>query len=309
MGAKCCGRCEMTAAAGASSTPDGLHHGAIMTLDEFLARSQTCSCIDDLGTLFTGAVAALGYTNISFVRLGLIGEAAEQLFPKPLAMEAAAGRETSETGHCDAICHDVTPPGQRSGGSSRPAPKAKVGGPRSAVMTGDGRGHNLSIPLYNSNGSVDLVRVTAVGQASDEAVAARVTALAMLMRNRYWQLRQASPQPRRVLQRSHSGGPPDMTNAHCRALVLIDLAENRRKMGLPHLSDKLADSINASDLRDLQTWGYVVEEADDMVFRYYHVPSPLGTQHLFSCRQAREYRREGWRLAGLRHERCMKIDD
>jgi len=101
---------------------------------------------------------------------------------------------------------------------------------------------------------------------------------------------------------SHRGGPPGMTAAHCRALVLADVAARRSEAGLTDLSLNLFRHCSDHDLECLLQWGLLMEIPDDLMMRYFLAPTILGRAHLSTCPAAPEFRRDIWEMDVRRGE-------
>ncbi len=93
---------------------------------------------------------------------------------------------------------------------------------------------------------------------------------------------------------AHQHAPPGMTLARCRALVFVDMAATRWRLGLPELNIKLKEFISDSDLNYLISWGLIHEVPDESHFYYILVPTVLGKNHVRLCAHVPELRRSLW---------------
>lgn len=276
-----------------------------MTIEDFLEQSLTCRTVDELGALFVGAIAAAGYQNMTFARVDHEGfiEIPFLHTPEPFVpayLEAGCARS-------DAVLRQAAV-------SSQPFYWADIAATRElsrgeqrtfSVSRDVGVHSGLSIPFHGPGGVIDLIGVSLRdGNTQDRAATGRIVAIASIFRWRYWQLQnEAQAAPAAAAPGQHVGGPPDMTHAHCRALVLIDLAEHRRRIGLTEMSRTLPRYVAEADLAQLLSWGYVVEVPDDNRFVYCYAPSLLGRRHIETCLQAQMTRRRAWSVDVPRHER------
>lgn len=266
-----------------------------MSVEEFLALSNACKTIEELGRLFVKAIASAGYQNATFVRIDGKGFIAAPFLEMPTGFVDVYFDE-----HCDrddavlvAAAHSVQPFfwGDLARGPTTTASELKT----FDVCREAGAHSGLSLPFHGPDGVIDLIGVSLRDErVGDLAATGKVVALASVMRWRYWQIRNALEASRPHVEVGHIGGPDGMTSSHCRALVLVDLAERRRRLGLVQMTRQLTDYMQERDLQDLLSWGLIVEEADDTVFRFHLVASPLGTNHIATCQEAKGHRRAAW---------------
>lgn len=94
-----------------------------------------------------------------------------------------------------------------------------------------------------------------------------------------------------------------MTAAHCRALVLADVAARRSEAGLTDLSLNLFQHCSDHELECLLQWGLLMEVPNDLMMCYFLAPTILGRAHLSTCPAAPEFRRGIWQMDVRRGER------
>lgn len=277
-----------------------------MTIEEFIARSSSCSTIEELGALFASAVADAGYQNASFARIDRDGILAVPILVAPSQFPEAyvdlgcyrddavltKAQRTSQPFYWDDVARekDVSAGGLRTFSVCREA----------GVHSG------LSIPFHGPGGVIDLVGVSLKDeQKADREAAGKIVALSAIMRWRYWQLRNALEPGRSLDANEHNGGASGMTDSQCRSLVLVALSAHRWQIGLAQMSNQLTDYVSENDLAHLLSWGFVVEKGDDTTFRYHYVLSPLGMQHIQNCANAKRHRRDVWDAEVSHGERSM----
>ena len=280
-----------------------------MTIDEFLTLSAACTSIDELGTLFVNAIGTAGYQNASFVRVDREGIVAVPFLVAPQPFLEA---------YLDSGCHRDDAVVTKAHRASEPffwddvARERNVsdGGLRTFSICREAGVHSgLSIPFHGPGGAIDLVGVSLRDeQKADRGAAGKIVALSAIMRWRYWQLRNVLEAGRSIDQAAHVGGVPGMTDSHCRSLVLVAISAHRWKIGLAQMSSRLTDYVPENDLAYLLSWGYVVEESDDTTFHYHYAPSPLGTQHIQTCENAKRHRRQAWDAEVRQGERSHDRD-
>lgn len=266
-----------------------------MSFEEFLALSNDCKSIAELGRLFVRAIGAAGYQNASFVRVDGKGFVAAPFLEMPAGFVDVYFGE-----HCDrddAVLDEAARSVQPFFWADLVrSPTTAVAGLKTFEVCREAGAHSgLSLPFHGPDGAIDLIGVSLRDeQTSDLAATGKVVALASVMRWRYWQIRNAVEACRPVVEDRHVGGPDGMTSSHCRALVLVDLAERRRRLGFMQMAHQLFDYVSEGDVHDLLSWGQIVEEADDTDFRYHYVASPLGANHMANCTEAAKHRRAAW---------------
>lgn len=104
----------------------------------------------------------------------------------------------------------------------------------------------------------------------------------------------SAPLGHALSQYLHHHGPPGMTLARCKALVFVDMAATRWRLGLPELNIKLRDFVAQDDLNYLMRWGLIHEVPDESHFYYILVPTVLGKNHIRLCAHVPELRRSLW---------------
>lgn len=266
-----------------------------MTVDEFLALSNECDSIDELGRLFVAAIGTAGYQNATFVRVDGNGMVAAPFLELPEGFVDIYFGE-----HCDrndAVLAEAARSIQPFfWGDIAQSPATTAAGLKTFEVCREAGAHTgLSMPFHGPDGAIDLIGVSLRDErAGDLAAAGKLVALASIMRWRYWQIRTAIAARGPQFEKRHIGGPAGMTSSHCRALVLIDLAERRRRLGLVQMTRQIFDYVSELDLQDLLSWGQVTEEADDTAFRFHLVASPLGANHIATCPEAADHRRAAW---------------
>lgn len=81
---------------------------------------------------------------------------------------------------------------------------------------------------------------------------------------------------------------------HLRALVLVAIGSWRWRHGLNKLSSSLYLLRKCDPYNDLQRWGLIVDEPDDVRWRYYFTPSILGRSYLRRAPDTESIYREIW---------------
>lgn len=285
-----------------------------MTIEEFAALSQACGNVEDLGRLFTRAIAGAGYQNVSFVRIDAKGYLALPYLEKPKGFVEIYVDERCE--QSDPVLVEALKTGQPFYWNEIPLRRELSPGERHTVNVCRkvGAHSGLSIPHHGPDGAIDLINVSLRDEAKADtsaAAVARLVAMTSIMRWRYWQIRNELQAAASIggVDVVHTGGPPGMTNARCQALVLIDIADRRRQIGLPHLSLQIGRHVADGDLAYLLSWGYVHDRPDDGSFRYQLAPTPLGSQDLATCEHARHHRRVAFELKVPRGARARFLFD
>lgn len=275
-----------------------------MTIEEFLAASNECTTREELARQFVRAVESTGYQNVTFVRVGSGGFVDTPVMSIPgqfLDSYITAGCERE-----DAVLVEAARSSQpffwNEVADQRPLSAGEIR--TFGICREVGVHSGFSIPFHGPDGIVDLIGVSLRDQTKvDSAAAGRIVALASILRWRYWQISSRAPDAPLDPTLVHAGGPPGMNSAHCRALVMVDLAVRRRSMGLHQMMRQIGDYVSDADLAFLLSWGYVVERADDNSFTYDFALSALGERHVASCTIARMHRRRAWGSEVPRYER------
>lgn len=266
-----------------------------MSVEEFLALSNDCKTIEDLARLFTSAIGTAGYQNASFVRIDGKGFVAAPFLEMPAGFVDVYFGERCDRG--DAVLEEAARSVQPFFWADLArSPTTAASGLRTFEVCREAGVHSgLSLPFHGPDGAIDLIGVSLRDErTSDLAATGKIVALVAIMRWRYWQIRNTLETCRPAVEDGHFGGPVGMTSSHCRALVLVDLAERRRQLGLRQMTRQLFDHVSERDVQDLLSWGQIIEAADDTDFRYHYVASPLGANHMANCPEAAKHRRAAW---------------
>lgn len=276
-----------------------------MTIEEFLGLSNDCTTLEPLVAHFVRAIEDEGFQNVTFARV--VGAAILDL---PVLVTPDNFFDTYFGAGCerdDAVLVEAARTSQpffwNDVARRRPLTPGEI---RTFNISREVGVHSgFSIPFHGPDGIVDLIGVSLRdANAADPTAEGRLVALASVLRWRYWQISNhqiAVPSARDL---PHLGGPPGMSSSHCRALVLVEIAERRRRAGLEQMMRRLADYVSEADLEYLLSWGYVAERADDCTFSYDYAVTALGERHLATCLTARRHRRNAWGSEVPRHERC-----
>ena len=283
-----------------------------MTIDEFLECAEACSTVEELGQAFTRAIEEVGYQNVSYVRIDSNG-----LLELPLV--SMPGQFAQIYAECD--CERSDPVFAEAATTTQPfywddipnARKLTKLELQTVSVCRDADAHSgLSIPFHGPDGTIDLIGVSLRDATKqDKRATARISALAAIMRRRYWEMCGFDAQSKRgpVVDVAHTGGPPGMTLSHCYALTLISIAERRRAMSLECLSRSINTHVDAADIEFLLEWGYVVERPDDDTFEYRYAPSPLGAQHSATCMHAKLLARNACSRLGIPLSERPKVNE
>lgn len=96
--------------------------------------------------------------------------------------------------------------------------------------------------------------------------------------------------------------PFALTPQHLRALALVDIGARRWRGGLTELASRVYLLRKSRTYGDLERWGLIVDETDDVRWRYYFAPSVLGLSYLRRSPDATGIRGESWLRDLVRHE-------
>lgn len=293
------------------------------SVDAFIDEAQRCQTVAELGALHERAMAEEGYANVIFCRVFADGGMELPWLSMPTGYVETYRAHHFET--CDPVLarlpstrgllrwNDVT---ERTA-----LPKAEQDMMQSCRSMGVHSG--LSIPFHGPGGQCDIFSMSMrTNDYPDPARTPIIEAKTFHAWSRFWHLTNgATPvsrcgdaipphQTRRrfhwvSVDNSHRGGPPGMTAAHCRALVLTDVAARRAEAGLLDLSLNLFRYCPEQDLECLLRWGLLAEVPDDFMMRYFLAPTVLGRAHLSACPAAPEFRRAIWEI-DVRHGELPK---
>jgi hypothetical protein len=112
--------------------------------------------------------------------------------------------------------------------------------------------------------------------------------------SRYWDLVACQAPQINSDRMIHPNAPGAMTAAHCRALVLTEIAARRWELDLIQLNMKLTAIAGEREIEDLLSWGMITEQSDEERFKFYYAPTLLGLHHLRDCGFVPELRRSIW---------------
>lgn len=167
--------------------------------------------------------------------------------------------------------------------------------------------HGMCVPLRGADGRLDLISLSASHKdhAPDPALRNAVALLSLRAMARYIELENQIETAGRDQRLAGSrcdlddliGGafaPFTLPPLHLRALALVEIAARRWRMGLTTLASRVYLLRTCQPYDDLQRWGLIVDEADDLRWRYYFKPSVLGVGYLQRSPEIGEFRNEIW---------------
>lgn len=290
------------------------------SVDAFIEQAQRCETVDELGTLHMRAMAEEGYANVIFCRVSADGGMQLPWCGVPMGYMETYRAHRFET--ADPILarlpsargllrwSDVT--------DTVALTKAEWDVMENSRSMGVHSG--FSLPFHGPYGQCDIFSMSLrEHEPPDPARTPIVEAMTFHTWSRYWHIvngcapAAGAPVPdiadgeRRRFHwvrddHSHRGGPPGMTSAQCRALVLVDVAARRADAGLLDLTLNLSRYCAAADLEFLLRHGLITEVPDDFMMRYLLAPTVIGRAHLSTCPAAPEFRRGIWEMDVRRRE-------
>ncbi len=288
------------------------------SVDAFIEEAQRCQTVAELGALHKRAMGEEGYANVIFCRLHADGG-----MELPWQNMPAGYVDTYRAHHfeeCDPVlaCLSSTRGLLRWTDVAGTPALSKAERDMMENCRSMGVHSGLSLPFHGPDGQCDIFSMSLrTNDRPDPARTPIIEAKTFHAWSRYWHLlngmtpvnvpgaaARAVHAQRRFHwvsdDNSHRGGPPGMTAAHCRALVLADVAARRSEAGLTDLSLNLFRYCPDHDLERLLRWGLVTEIPDDFMMRYFLAPTVLGRAHLSICPAAPEFRRAIWEM-DVRH--------
>jgi hypothetical protein len=281
------------------------HLGIVMlSIEEFIALTEECSTVSELGQLLHKAMQEEGFENLSFCRVhngrkivqpwlflpdGFVETYYQSDFFKndPIVARMPLARGP-------VYWSDLELRGRLTKAERKMVADCRELGVRDGV----------SFPFHGPDGLCDLIGVSRRNKGEpDRSRTGIIQAKINHARWRYWYLQNTGNMlARDANTRIHLGGPRGMTANHCRALVFTSVAARRWEMGLIDLNSHLLNFVRTRELEDLLKWGLVSERPDDDRFEYYYAPTVLGMCHLTGCEQVELFRREAWELDSARRE-------
>jgi Autoinducer binding domain len=165
----------------------------------------------------------------------------------------------------------------------------------------------LCIPLRGTDGHLDLISLSSSQKDNGIDPAHRNSAAFLALRAlaRYIELNdkhenanrfQPEQRPDFELDDLLCGpfAPFNIPPQHLRALSLVEAGARRWKLGLTKLASRLYLLRACHPYDDLQRWGFIADETDDVRWRFYFKPSVLGLSYLRRWPDIERVRREIW---------------
>jgi hypothetical protein len=276
----------------------------MMTVEEFIYKSRDLSSPAELSKLFHAAMVEEGYENSAFVRVK------NQRMTKPLwyvepeafsqayvdlgldADDDVLKRVEKLNRHLywdDIEQHIAITPRERE---------------VSELCRELGVFSGITFPFQAPDGQTDVFDISMRERKSpDRSRIDFIRAKIVHIQNRYWDMVLCQTPP---VDLSHYEKPScgifGMTPAHCRALVLTEIAARRWDLELLELNLRITKIAGEREISDLLSWGMISERSDEYRFKYYFAPTLLGVQHLKGCSLAPELRNSVWKQDVRRKE-------
>lgn len=179
--------------------------------------------------------------------------------------------------------------------SSLPQKMRLTSGQRRVIDAASAHGlqDGLCVPLRGVRGQLDMISLGTPQKRNGIDPAHRNSAAFLALRAlaRYLELNDACETASR--SQPDQSSPYDLDDLlsgpfapftlppqHLRALALVENGARRWRMGLTTLASRLYLLRKCDPYNDLQRWGLIVDEPDDLRWRYYFAPSVLGQSYL-----------------------------
>jgi hypothetical protein len=281
---------------------------AMMTVEEFIYKTRNLSSPLELFKFFHNAMVEEGYENSAFVRVKNQQMTTPVFYVEPekfsqayveLKLDAdddALKRVEKLHGY---LCWDDIERLFETTAREREV---------SELCRELGVFSGVTFPLRAPDGQTDVFDISMRERNSpDRSRLELIRAKIFHVQSRYWDMVVCEAP---AVDLSHYERPScgifGMTPAHCRALVLTEIAARRWELDLLELNLRLTKIAGEREISDLLSWGMISERSDEYRFKYFYGPTAIGAQHLKNCSLAPELRHNAWRQ-DVRRKEAPKI--